>query len=99
HPPPRAGAGPGPRLLSERGVARERVRVRPHAVLTRTSAADRVGRAPFREARAEAAVFLEALTQPVQTFCYRLAVAESKRLGTPVDLDPRNDSLRFEQAG
>ena len=86
-----------PRLLAERGVARERVRVRPDAVLARLVGVDRVRRAPLREARAELAVLLEPRAQPVEAFGDRLAVRERERLRTLVDLDPGDDALRLEQ--
>ena len=50
-----------PGLLAERRVARERVRVRPDAVLAGDAGADRVGRAPLREARAEPVILLQPL--------------------------------------
>jgi hypothetical protein len=47
------------RLLAQRGVAGERMRVRPDAVLARHRVADRVRRAPLGEAGTEPAVLLE----------------------------------------
>ena len=86
------------RLLGERRIARERVGVRPDAVLARPSAADRVRRAPLREARAEPAVLREPLAQPVETLGDRLAVGERERLRALVDLDPGDDPLRARAA-
>ena len=64
-------------LLAERRVPRERVRVRPDAVLARHVGADRVRRAPLREARAELAVLLEPPAQAVETLGDRLASASA----------------------
>ena len=48
------------------------MRVRPDAVLARAAVADRVGRAPLGEARAQLAVLLEPLTEPVEPLGDRL---------------------------
>ena len=87
-----------PRLLAQRRVARQRVGVRPDAVLARPAAADGVGRAPLREARAEPAVLLEPLAQPVQPLGDRLGpVGQRERLRAQVDLDSGYDAAPLEQ--
>ena len=88
-----------PGLLAERGVARERVRVRVEAGIGRDAVADRDHRAPLREAGAELVVLLEPLAQPVESLGHRLAGVERQRLRARVDLDPRHDALRGEQLG
>jgi hypothetical protein len=87
------------RLLAQRRVPGERVRVRPDAVLARQRVRDGVRRAPLREARAEPAVLGEALAQPVQAFGDRLALGAGERLRARVDLDAGDDPLRGEQLG
>jgi len=52
---------------------------------------------PLREARAEAAVLLEPLPQPVEALGDRLARGERERLRALVDLDPGDDPFRLEQ--
>ena len=84
-------------LLAERCVARERVCVRPDAVVARELVRDRVRRAPLREARAETAVFLEPLPEPVEAFRDRLALRVGERLRALVHLDARDDAFRREQ--
>jgi hypothetical protein len=73
------------------------VRVRPDAVLARHRVSDRVGGTPLCEARAEAAVLLEPLAQPVEPLRDRLALGGGERLRAGVDLDARDDALRGEQ--
>ena len=89
--------GTRPASWRERGVARERVGVRPEAVLARDALADRDHGAPLGEACAERAVLLEALAQAVEALGDRLARRERERLGAAVDLDPRDDPLPREQ--
>src|SRR3954467_3664413 len=84
-------------FLRQRRVARERVRVRPEAVLARNALADRDDAAPLREPRTELAVLVEPGAQAVEPFGDRLALGESERLRALVDLDPRDDALRLEQ--
>ena len=86
-----------PGLLAERRVARERVRVRPDAVLARDAVADRDHGAPLREARAELAVLLEPLAQAVEALGDLLAGRERERLRALVDLDAGDDPLPLEQ--
>ena len=85
------------RLLRERGVAGERVRVRPDAVLARDPVADRDHGAPLGEPRAELAVLREALAQAVEALGDLLARRERERLRALVDLDPGDDPEPLEQ--
>src|SRR6476659_476622 len=75
-----------PGLLRERGIARERVRVRTEAVLARDAFADRDHAAPLREARAELAVFLQPRAQAVEALGDGLAIGEREWLRALVDL-------------
>ena len=84
-------------LLAERCIARERMRVRPDAVLARQLVGDRVRRAPLRETGTELVVLLEASAEPVEALGDRLALRERQRLRAEVDLDPGDDALRGEQ--
>src|SRR5437764_1076630 len=86
-----------PRLLAERRVAGERVRVRPDGVLARQAVRDRVRGAPLREARAQAVVLLQPLAQAVEAFGDRLALGERERLRAQVDLDAGDDALRGQE--
>ena len=86
-----------PRLLAERGVAGQCVRVGPDAVLARQPIADRVRGAPLGEPGTEAAVLLQPRAQAVEALGDRLAVGQRQRLGAFVDLDPGDDSPRREQ--
>src|SRR5580765_6898150 len=84
-------------LLRQRRVPRERVRVRPHAVLARDAVADRDHAAPLGEARSELAVLLEPRAQAVESLCHRLAFGEREGLRAFVDFDPGYDAFRLEQ--
>src|SRR5262249_59437686 len=85
-----------PGLLADRRVARERVGVRADATPGRDTVADRDHRSPLGKARAEADVLLAPLRQAVEPERDRLARMQRERLGTGIDLDPRDDALRGE---
>src|SRR5215207_198878 len=86
-----------PGLLAQRRVAGERVRVHPDAVLARDALRDRIRRPPLGELRAELAVLVQTLAQPVEAVGNRLALGVRQRLGALVHLDPRDDPVAFEQ--
>ena len=86
-----------PRLLAQRGVARERVAFAHTQYSLGRSVADRVCGAPLGEPGPESAILLEPLAQPVEPLGDRLALRVGERLRALVDLDPRDDALRVEQ--
>src|SRR4029078_6859265 len=55
-----------PRLLAERGVARECMRVRPDAVLAGEALGDRICRPPLGALRAQLAALVQAVAQAVE---------------------------------
>src|SRR3954466_8170854 len=83
-------------FLRQRRVARERVRVRPEAVLARNALADRDDAAPLREPRTELAVLVQPGAQAVEPFGDRLALGESGGLRARVALYPGYDPLPRE---
>ena len=86
-----------PRFLRQRGVARQRVGVRPDRVLARPVIPDCEHRAPLGKARAELAVLRESLAQAVEALRDRLAWRQRERLRARVDLDAGEDPALLEQ--
>ena len=81
------------RLLAERRVPREGVRVRVEACVGRDAVPDRDHGAPLREARAELVVLLEPRAQAVEPLGDLLAGEARHVVRARVDLDPRDDAL------
>ena len=88
-----------PRLLRERGVTRERVRVHVEARVGRDPVPDRDHRAPLAEARPERVVLREAGAEAVEALRHLLAGVAGQVVGAGVDLDPGHDALRGEHLG
>ena len=75
------------RVLAQRGIARERMRVGDDAGIARDALADVDHRAPFREARALLVIFGEPVGELVEADGDEFARAIRQRLGAFVDLD------------
>ena len=86
-----------PGLLAERRVARERVGIRPDAVLAGEALGDRVRRAPFGEPGAQLPVLVQPVAQAVEALGDRLALGEGERLRALVDLDTGDDALALQE--
>ena len=87
-----------PRLLAERGVAGERVRVRPDAVLARDVARrSSRSRATWRSARRARGTPSSRSRSPSRPSVTVSPSAQRERLRARVDLDARDDPLRLEQ--
>src|SRR5439155_4644926 len=86
-------------LLAQCGVARERVRIRPDAVVARDVLADRDHGPPLREARAELAILVHALTQAVEALGDLLLGRVGQWMRALVDLDSGDDPLVGKQLG
>ena len=85
-------------LLAQSRIARKGVGIRPDRVVARdVLALDREDGSPLREARAQPAILLEALAEPVEALRDRLLARERERLRALVDLDPGDDSLGVER--
>ena len=87
------------RLLAQRGVTRERVRVGIDAGLRRNAIRDVDDGPPLGEASAELVILRETLAQAVEALGDGLARKAGERLRSRVDLDAGNDAVAGEVLG
>ena len=81
-------------FLTQRGIARQRMRIDMDRVVGRRIVANRDDGAPLGETRTGRLVFFQALAQTIQTFGDGfLCESAGERLGALIDLDPRNHAL------
>ena len=74
-------------FLTQRRIARQRMRIGGEAAGTWQAVGDIDNRAPFGEFCAKRMIFVQAVAQAVQPFRHHFAVMSGHRLGTSIDLD------------
>ena len=79
-------------FLAERGIARQRMRIRVDGELRGNAFRDVDDRAPLGEAGAELVVLDQPLAQAIEPFGDRLAREAGERLRARIDLDAGDDA-------